>query len=149
MKPQFDGVRAFAIYMESGNEGLKEYVSRLNAEHFKEDGTTPKTSEPKPETRLNPDAMKYNEIVAELKRRGIEKYGSDRELARFSKEEAIERLKRDIAEEDATKPEPKPRVTTPLKLRDIKSDDEDAFSEKALYLYLQDNPTLERKTTLQ
>ena len=138
MKPQFDGVRAFAIYMESGNEGLKEYVSRLNAEHFKEDGTTPKTSEPKPETRLNPDAMKYNEIVAELKRRGIEKYGSDRELARFSKEEAIERLKRDIAEEDATKPEPKPRVTTPLKLRDIKSDDEDAFSEKALYLYLQD-----------
>ena len=72
MKPQFDGIRAFAIYMESGNKGLKEYVARLNAEHFDEDGK-PKRKESKI-TRKDPEQMTTEQLVNEMEARGLEEY---------------------------------------------------------------------------
>jgi len=176
MKPQFDGVRAFAIYMESGNKGLKEYVARLNAEHFDEDGN-PKRKESKI-TRKDPEQMTTEQLVNEMQARGLgeneDKKVKERKVKlspngmpipapkgtpksqimdgylteivestqsvpkKYSDEEMIRQIKEDMDADDAAKPAPKERVTEKLKLKDIKSDDEDAFSEKALYFYLQD-----------
>ena len=152
MKPQVDYNRAFTFLMEDGEDGLNAYMNRLNAEHFDEEGK-PKTTDSTVAERLNPDEMTYNEVIAELKRRGVEKYTQqkkkvkrreynpdtkeyeDKEVeveepapAKFNKEEAIARLKEEIGEA----PAPKEKVTEKLKLRDMKQ-----FPDDALYVFLQ------------
>ena len=73
VKPSVDLNMAFEIFIKEGNAGLKKYMKRLNDQYFDEEGN-PTTPESKVAEQLNPDEMTYNEIIAELKRRGIDKY---------------------------------------------------------------------------
>ena len=154
VKPSVDLNRAFEIFIKEGNAGLKEYMKRLNDQYFDEEGN-PTTPDSKVAEQLNPDEMTYEALIAELKRRGIDKYVpkkkkvkrkdynpdtgklEEKEVeieepvpAKFNKEEAIARLKQEIGEA----PAPKERVTEKLKLIDMKE-----FPDDVLYTYLRKN----------
>ncbi len=136
MKPNVDLNRAFAILIEDGRTELKDYMNRLNAEHFwkngkskaefNEDGTPRETKTKETSDYSN---MSYNQVKQLADERGL--------LAGITgnpkKTVLIDLLTREDDRPVYGQEKPSGKgVTEKLKIKDMKE-----FPDDVLYIYLQ------------